>query len=79
MTSKPHSKFCSVFSVVPYLVLCLLFISATAAGDDQRADDELFAELKADWNTIFPQETGMLGARCFSSTFWTTMKIMMNL
>ena len=54
MKGKPYSKFCALFSVVPYLLLCLLFISAAAAGDDQRAEDALFAELKADWNTIFP-------------------------
>ena len=39
MTGKPYSKFCGLFSVVPYLLLCLLFISATAAGDEQRAED----------------------------------------
>ena len=65
MTGKPHSNFCSIFSVVPYLLLSLLFISATAGGDDQRAEDELFAELKADWNTIFPSENRNAGGAMF--------------
>lgn len=65
MTGKPYSKLYALFSVVPYLLLCLLFILATAAGDDWRAEDVLFAELKADWNTIFPSGNRNAGGAMF--------------
>ena len=65
MLVRSLSEYQFMLAIVLSLLINFLLMPVTTAADEGTRDSELFAELKADWNKIFPSGNRNAGGAMF--------------
>ncbi len=65
MQVRNLSDYHFMLAIVLALLISFLLMPVTTAADEETRDSELFAELKADWNKIFPSGNRNAGGAMF--------------